>query len=95
MPTYAVLADVDGGAIQNAQELATLWGEIEADIEDAGGTVSDSYVVAGGYDLLLIYDVEDTEMAIQVAIAIQRHGLDTRTLPILPIEGFGDLVDDV
>lgn len=95
MPTYVVLADVDGGEFQNPQELGTIWGEIESDVQDVGGNPGESYVLAGQYDLLLTYGAADTETALQVALAIERHGLDTRTMPALPIERLGDLVDDV
>lgn len=95
MPTYVVLADVRGNEFQNPQELATIWGEVEHEIQDAGGEPGESYVLAGEYDLLLTFDVDDTETALEVAIAIQRHGIDTRTMPALPIERLGDLVEDV
>lgn len=95
MPTYVVLADVRSGEVQNPQELGSIWGEIRGEIEDAGGTPGESYVLAGEYDFLLTYDVDDTEMALKVAIAIERHGLDTRTMPGVPIERLGDLVEDV
>lgn len=95
MPTYIVLADVHGGEFQNPQELASIWGEIERDIENAGGEPGESYVIAGQYDFLLTYDADDTETALQVALSIERQGLDTRTMPALPIERLGDIVDDV
>lgn len=95
MPTYVVLADVHGGEFQNPQELGAIWGEIRNDIEAAGGEPGESYVIAGEYDFLITYDVEDTETAISVAIAIERHGLDTQTMAGLPIERLGDLVGDV
>lgn len=94
MPTYVVLADVRGGEFQNPQELGSIWGEVETEIRDAGGEPGESYVLAGEYDFLLAFDVEDTETALEVAIAIQRHGVDTRTMPALPIERLGDLVED-
>lgn len=95
MPTFVVLADVRGEAVQNPQVLGSLWSELRTEIEDHGGTPGESYVVAGEYDLLLTYDAGDTETALEVAIAIERHGLETRTMPVLPIERLGDLVEDV
>ena len=95
MPTYIVLADLRGDEVQNPQELASLWGEVETEIEDHGGVAGESYAVAGEFDFLLTYDAEDTETAMQVAVAMERHGLDTRTMPVVPIERLGDLVDDV
>lgn len=95
MPTFVIFADVRAGSFQNPQELGALWGEVEADIEAVGGTPRESFVVAGEFDLLLTFEVEDVETALRVAIAIQRHGLETRTMPVLPIERLGDLVEDV
>ena len=95
MSTYLVLADVDPDAFQNAQELASIWGEIEAEIEQQGGEPGVSYAVAGEYDFLLTYDAEDTETAMKIAVAIERHGLDTQTMPAVPVERLGDVVDDV
>lgn len=95
MATYVVLADVRGEEFQNPQELGSIWGEIETEIRDAGGEPGESYVLAGEYDFLLTFDAEDTEAAIRVAIGIERHGLETRTMPALPIERLGDVVEDV
>ena len=91
MSTYTVLADVRSDEFQNAQELASIWGEIEADIEGLGGELGESYVVAGEYDFQLTFEAEDTE----TAIAIERHGLDTRTMPVVPVDRIGDIVEDV
>ena len=95
MSTYVVLADVRPEEFQNAQELASIWGEIESEIREAGGEPGESYAVAGEYDFLLTYDVEDTETAMKVVIAIERHGLDTQTMPAVPVGGLGEIVDDV
>lgn len=95
MPTYVVLADVHGREFQNPQELAAIWGETRSDVDDVGGEPGESYVLAGQYDFLLTYDADDTETALKVALPTERHGLDTHTLPALPIERLGDVVDDV
>lgn len=95
MPTFVVLADVRGEAVQNPQDLGSLWGELRTEIEEQGGTPGESYVVAGEYDLLLTYDAEDVETALTVAIAIERRGLETKTMPAVPIDRLGDLVEDV
>lgn len=95
MSTYTVLADVRSDEFQNAQELASIWGEIEAEIEDLGGELGESYVVAGEYDFQLTFEAEDTETAIETAIAIERHGLDTRTMPVVPVDRLGGIVEDV
>jgi len=95
VPTFVVLADVRGGGIQNPQDLGSLWGELRTEIEEHGGTPGESYVVAGEYDILLTYEAEDVETAIEVSIAVERQGIETQTLPVLPIDRLGDLVEDV
>lgn len=93
MPTFAVLADVRD--VQNPQDLGSLWGELEAEIRDLGGSPGESYAVAGEYDLLLTYEADDTETALEVAIGMERHGIDTRTMPVVPIERLGEIVEDI
>lgn len=95
MSTYAVLADVDERQFQNAQELVTIWGDIREDVERLGGELVDSYALVGGYDFLLTFEVDDGDAAMRIAIAIERHGLDTETMRAVPIERMGELVEDI
>ncbi|WP_135303156.1 GYD domain-containing protein [Haloarcula amylovorans] len=95
MPTYSVLADVNEQEIQNAQELVSIWGEVQQDIEEFGGTLLDSYALAGSYDFLLIFEVPDEDTVIQASIAIERYGLDTETMRAIPTDQFGELVQDI
>ena len=95
MSTYTVLADVNEREFQNAQELVTIWGDIREDVERLGGELVDSYALVGGYDFLLTFEVDDEDAAMQIAIAIERHGLDTETMRAVPIERMGELVDDI
>jgi uncharacterized protein with GYD domain len=95
MGTYTVLADVNGQEFQNPQELVTIWGEVREDIERLGGELVDSYALVGGYDFQLTFEVPEEDAAIQIAMAIERHGLDTETMRALSIDRLGELVDDV
>ena len=95
MATYTVLADVNEKEFQNPQELVTIWGDVREDIERLGGELLDSYALVGGYDFQLTFEVADEDAAIQIAMAIERHGLDTETMRALPIDRLGELVDDV
>jgi uncharacterized protein with GYD domain len=95
MATYTVLADVNEDEFQNPQELVTIWGAIREDIEKLGGQLVDSYALVGGYDFQLTFEVEDEDAAIQIAMAIERHGLDTETMRALPVERLGELIEDV
>lgn len=95
MSTYTVLADVNEGEFQNAQELVSIWGDIREDIERLGGDLLDSYALIGGYDFLLTFEVEEEDAAMQIAMAIERHGLDTQTMRAMSIDRMGELVDDI
>ncbi|UPV75560.1 GYD domain-containing protein [Halorussus limi] len=95
MVTYTVLADVNEQEFQNPQELVTVWGEIRADIERLGGELRESYALIGDYDFQLTFEVEEEDAAIQIAMAIERHGLDTKTMRAMSIDRLGELVDDV
>ena len=95
MPTYTVLADVNEGQFQNVQELASIWGEIQGDIEERGGELLDAYAVLGEYDFQLTYRAPDEEAAMQIAFSIERHGLDTETHQVIDVDRLGELVDDI
>ncbi|QLH80772.1 GYD domain-containing protein [Halosimplex pelagicum] len=95
MPTYITEVDVHGSEFQNAQELVRIWGAIREEVEELGGEVVDTHAVLGDYDFLIVYAVDDEEQAFQVTQAIERHGLDTKTMQGLPIDRIGELVDDV
>lgn len=41
MSTYVALADVNESEFQNVQELAAIWGDVRADVEDLGKVVED------------------------------------------------------
>lgn len=95
MPTYMILADVNEEEFQNPQDLTTVWGDVAADVEEIGGELRESYAVMGGYDFVLILEVDDTEDALQVAVAAERYGVDTETMQLFPVEQFSQIVDDV
>lgn len=93
--TYTVLANVNESEFQNPQELVSIWGNIRDDIEQLGGELVDSYALVGKYDFPLTLEIEDEDAALQVALAIERHGLDTETMRAIPVERMGELIDDL
>ncbi|WP_313690916.1 GYD domain-containing protein [Halorarum halobium] len=95
MATYTVLANVDEREFQNPQELVSIWGEIREDVERLGGELLESYALMGGYDFLVTFQVDDEDAAMQIAIVIERHGLDTETMRAIPVERMGEIVEDV
>lgn len=95
MSRYIALVDVDEQEFQNPQELAAIWGEVRSDIERLGGEYVDSYALIGGYDFLVTFEVEEEDVAVQIALTIERHGLDTHTMRAVSVERLGELVEDI
>ena len=95
MSKYAALVKVNEDNFQNAQELTVLWQEIEGEVEEHEADLMESYAMLGEYDFLVTFEATDRDAAFQVALAMQRHGLDAQTTAIEPTENFADLVDDI
>ena len=95
MTIYTLLADVDDQQFQSPQEVGTIWGEISGEIEELGGEIVNSYILLGEYDFQIVFDADHEDAVFQIAMAVQRHGLNTKTLRSVPIERLGDLADDV
>lgn len=95
MPTYAAQVDVHESQIQNAQDLASLWGDVRTDLEDLGVELEEAYAVLGDFDFLVILEAEDRDQAFQAAVAAERYGMELQTMEITPVEDFGELVADI
>lgn len=93
MATYVALVDIRG-QIQNAQELASVWGDIRLELEAFGVDLEGSFAVLGEYDYLLIFDAPDRDTAFKAGIAVESHGMDMQTMEIIPIDDFAQLVED-
>ena len=94
MGTYVALVEVREEQVQNAQDLATVWGEIREDVSDVGGELIDAYAVLGAHDFLVLFEADGPEQAMQVSIGVERYGLDTQTMEVIPVERMGELVED-
>ncbi|WP_227375059.1 GYD domain-containing protein [Haladaptatus halobius] len=93
MAKYVALVDIRG-QIQNAQELASVWGDIRLEFEAFGVDLEGSFAVLGEYDYLLIFDAPDRDTAFKAGIAVESHGMDMQTMEIIPIDDFAQLVED-
>lgn len=89
------LVDVNEPEIQNPQQLATIWGDIENDVANRGGELIDAYAILGERDFLVLFEAEGRNQAFQISIAIERYGLDTQTMELIPQEDLGQLVEDI
>lgn len=93
MPTYTLLADVEGQQIQGPQELSSIWGAVREEIESLGGVTLQSYVLLGENDFQIVFEA-DEETVLEIALAVQRQGLDTETMRAIPTDRLGEMVDD-
>lgn len=92
---FVTLVDMNEESAQNVQEMASIWGKIDNELQDIGVTVEDSYAVLGEVDFLIIYEAPSPEEAFQADIILERHGLDVQTMELTPTEHFSELVMDV
>lgn len=95
MPTYAALVDVREGEAENIQRLATLWTDVQSEVEELDGELLDAYALLGRHDYLLILDVPDRGAALQAALTVERHGLDMETMDAIPVSELGSIVEDL
>lgn len=94
MATYMALVEADEARIQNAQEFATVWGDIQTDLEELDTQLVDAYAILGEHDFLVLFEADGREAAFQTSLAIERYGLDMQTMEIIPVDELGGLVDD-
>lgn len=95
MPTYAAIATIETGQFQNAQELAAIWGDVRADLDEQNCDLQDAYVLLGERDVLLIFDADDRQDALQASIAVERYGIDMQTMEAMDVENLGEIVNDL
>jgi uncharacterized protein with GYD domain len=82
------------GPVQNAQKLASVWGDLRVELDEYDVTLEESYAILGEYDFLVIIDAPDRDAAFRASIAIENQGLDTQTMEIVPVEEFASLVEE-
>ena len=92
---YASLVTSDARDVQNAQELASIWGEIRNEVESYGCELVDSYAILGKHDFLIIFDAGDREGAFKTALTLRRHGLSAQTMELVDTDDFAHLVDEI
>lgn len=95
MATYAALIDVREGEVENLQRLATVWTDIQAEVEELEGELLDAWALLGRHDYLVLLELPDRAAALQASLTVERHGLDMETLGAIPVEDLGELVEDI
>lgn len=94
MPTYAAFANVAAGEFQNAQELASIWGDLRQDLETRSCDLRDAYVLLGERDVLLLFDAESRQAALEASIAAERYGIELQTMEAIHVDDLGELVEE-
>ena len=87
--------DVDDANAQNVQELASIWGRIENELQELDVEVQESYAVLGSTDFLVVFEAPSTDEAFQADVVLERHGLDVETNQMVPTREFAGLVEDL
>ncbi len=95
MPSYMALVDVVDPNPQNLQELASVWGTLRNEVRELDADIVETHAILGAYDFLVLFEAADHDEAFRVAMAIERHGLDTQTMETVPIEEFASIAEDV
>ncbi|WP_435361229.1 GYD domain-containing protein [Haloarchaeobius sp. DFWS5] len=95
MGTYTSLVEVRDRNVNNAQELATIWGQLRTEVEEFDAEIQDTYAVLGDYDFIVVFDAEGRDEAFKVSLAMERHGLDMQTMEVIPTDEFAELVTDI
>ncbi|AXR79098.1 GYD domain-containing protein [Natrarchaeobaculum sulfurireducens] len=95
MPTYMSLIQLGNRDVQNAQELASIWGEMATEFDGYNAELVDSYAILGQHDFIVIFEAEDNEAGFKCALTLRRHGLESQTMEIVDTDDFSHLVDDI
>lgn len=94
MPTFVAVAEVEVGAFQNAQELASIWGDVRIDLEERDVVLQDAYVLLGEKDVLMILDADNREDVLEASIAAQHYGISMQTMEAMHVDRLGEVVND-
>ena len=95
MPTYMSLIQLGDRDVQNAQELASIWGEVATAFDGHNAELVDSYAILGQHDFLVIFEADDTEAGFKCALTLRRHGLEAQTMELVDTDDFSLLVDEI
>ncbi|WP_049903429.1 GYD domain-containing protein [Halococcus agarilyticus] len=79
---------------QNAQKLASVWGDVDHDLREYDIELTDSYAVLGEYDFLLLFDAPSRDELFKAAFVVENYGLDMQTMEIIPIDELASIVDE-
>jgi uncharacterized protein with GYD domain len=94
MQTYAAFANVETAEFQNVQELASIWGDLRQDLSTRDCELRDAYVLLGESDVLLLFDADDRQAALEASIAAERYGIELQTMEAMHVDDLGEMVEE-
>jgi len=74
MPSYIVLVNYTDQGIRDIKESPKRLAEVRQAIEKAGGRLHQAYLTMGTYDLVVIAEAPNDEIAATVILSIGRQG---------------------
>ena len=94
MATFIRLASLTDQGIRNVKNLSTMIAEARQIMEKHGARLVEGWVTLGEYDLIVVIDAPDANVAAEVSALIGAKGnFRARTVPAIPLAEFCDAVD--
>jgi uncharacterized protein with GYD domain len=92
---FVALIEMTDSSAQNVQELASVWGEVQTELDEIDASIQEAYAVLGEFDFLVTFEGPATETAFETEVVLERHGLRVQTLPMIETTAFSELVEDM
>ena len=94
MPTFIRLASLTEQGVRNVKNLSGMIAEARQIMEAHGAKLVEGWVTLGEFDLIVVVDAPDANVAAQVSALIAAKGnFRARTVPAVPLAEFCDAVE--
>ena len=94
MATFIRLASLTDQGIRNVKNLSAMIAEARQIMEKHGARLVEGWVTLGEYDLIVVIDAPDANVAAEVSALIGAKGnFRARMVPAIPLAEFCDAVD--
>lgn len=96
MPYYVALGKTTPEGAKNLAGAITAMEDVAAALERMGGRLVDDFALLGEYDYLFIAEAPNEEVIYRAFLRAAAHGVITlQTMPTIPFEDFGRLVQEM
>ena len=96
MPVYITLMKFTSQGMGGIPAWRDRVEEAERAIQERGGKLLDAYVTLGRYDVVEIFEAPDDETAMQILLAVSKHGeVTTETLRAFSREQAEEIVKNI